>query len=149
MSHYDISIRNRVQFDPEKVLDNCIERITFNEFLLEEIQSDEAFVEYKNKELSINLLQIVIKIAKLEILVIKNIINPNTNKRIYPLLLEKYDALLNEDYEIRHQLVQDDDMDEDDYRLHCKESMDVRNIIKTICKSGEMSSDNFVIQRIH
>lgn len=148
MSHYDISI-NRVQIDPEKVLDDCIERITFNEYLLEKVQSDEEFVSHKNRDIFINLLEIVIKIAKLEILVIKNIINPNTNKRIYPLLLEKYDALLNEDYEIRQQLVQDDDMDEDDYRLHCKKSMDVRNIIKTICKSGEMVSDNFVIQRIH
>ena len=123
---------SQIHFSPEKVIKECNERIAFHErFLHDELYINEDF--YK-------ILNIGIKIAKVEILIVTNIQNEFANKRIYPLLLEKYDELLNEDYEVRQKMVLDGLMEEEDYRKYCKNSVDLRNTLKNVCKGGEGNS---------
>jgi hypothetical protein len=137
---YYLHDSSQIHFCPEKVIMDCNERIAYHERFLhddDDVEISEDFTKVLNCG---------IKIAKIEILIIKNIENKNANKRIYPLLLEKYDELLNEDYEARQQMVLDGMMDEEDYRTYCKNSVDLRNTLKSVCKGGE---GNYKVVRVN
>ena len=129
MSYYNPT-PSQIHFSPKKVIKECNERISYHEIFLHDD-------DYNKNEDFTKVLNIGIKIAKIEILIVKNIENEFANKRIYPLLLEKYDELLNEDYELRQQMVLDGMMEEEDYRNYCKNSVDLRNTLKNVCKGGE------------
>jgi len=135
---YYVPTPSQIHFCPEKVIMDCNERIDYNnQFLRDE--------DYVNEDFH-KILNIGIKIAKIEILIIKNIENEFANKRIYPLLLEKYDELLNEDYDVRQKMVLDGMMEEEDYRTYCKNSVDLRNTLKSVCKGGE---GNYKVVRVN
>jgi hypothetical protein len=138
MSYYTPN-PSQIHFSPEKVIKECNERIAFHEQFL---QHDDDYVSEDFQKV----LNIGIKIAKIEILIVKNIENEFANKRIYPLLLEKYDELLNEDYEARQQMVLDGMMEEEDYRTYCKNSVDLRNTLKNVCKGGQ---GNYKVVRVN
>jgi len=129
MSYY-YETDTQICFNPERIINDCKERIAFDEKFLHDYDGHHS-EDFKN------ILNIGIKISKIEILIVKNINNPFANKRIYPLLLEKYDELLNEDYDARQNMVLSGDMEEEDYRTYCKESVDLRNTLKKVCKGGE------------
>jgi ribosomal protein S17E len=131
MSYYTPN-PSQIHFCPSKVIEECNERIAYHERFLHD---DDVVSEDFTKVLNIG-----IKIAKVEILIVTNIKNELANKRIYPLLLEKYDELLNEDYEVRQKMVLDGMMEEEDYRKYCKNSVDLRNTLKKVCKGGEGNS---------
>ena len=70
---------------------------------------------------------------KTEKLIYTSILNPNTNKEIYKMLLAKYDELMRETYDLGGELVREDIWGEGNYVGYCKGSLDYRKYIWEVC----------------
>ena len=70
---------------------------------------------------------------KTEKLIYTSILNPNTNKEIYKMLLAKFDELMRETYDLGGELVREDIWGEGNYVGYCKGSLDYRKYIWEVC----------------
>jgi len=75
-----------------------------------------------------------ISILKTEKLIYKAIINPTTNKDIFPRLLAKFDELVGESYDMLKDMVRSGDTTEGEYLDYCNKSLDMRECMKDICE---------------
>jgi hypothetical protein len=83
---------------------------------------------------------LVKKLHQIEKLILTNILNDG-KKIIYKRLLLKYDEVLNEIYYIAGELVNMDAVQTEDYMHYCKESGEIRNMVKRICDFAEQHSE--------
>jgi hypothetical protein len=74
--------------------------------------------------------------VKTEKLIYTSILNPNTNKEIFKLLLAKFDELVNNTYDISGDMVREGKWEEGRYIDYCKESLDHRKYIYRMCCIG-------------
>ena len=86
--------------------------------------------------LCIKLYENTVKIVKVEKMVYEAILN-KTNKRIFPILLSKYDELTTQHFEINSDMVNAGGLDTQSYYDDCKTSMETREMIKVFCEMGE------------
>ena len=115
-------------------------------------ECEEAISEHKNNVLiitedmddsvkkDIECVKLMRKLIQIKKIIYTNLLNDG-KKIIYPLLLSKYDELLNEIYYIVGDLVNMDVATMDDYMFYCKKSKETRNFLKKICEFGEQHSD--------
>jgi len=73
---------------------------------------------------------------KTEKLIYTSILNPNTKKEIFKLLLAKFDELLSNTYDLGGELVRGEKWEEGVYIEYCKESLDFRKYIYKMCCYG-------------
>lgn len=129
---------DRIKADYKKHIEVC-------ENVLQEINADweGSKEEIITKESTITW----IKIHKITILIVTNLDNIKqlNNKKIFPLLLSKYDELLNELYDLQKQMVELNGLKEEDYRLLCEKTLKNRNHLKLMCDAGEDTEDNYDI----
>ena len=129
MSNYTA---NGLTMNLDENVDSCNKRIETLEFVIaqlhkKQISSDK--IEHFNKMVNSQ-----IRMIKVEKLFYESFLK-NSNKRIFPILLSKYDELLNENYEIRQEMVEKYGMQEEEYRLYCEVSLEKRNAMRKICKN--------------
>tara|TARA_R110002126_G_scaffold285425_1_gene435755 strand:- start:347 stop:718 length:372 start_codon:yes stop_codon:yes gene_type:complete len=79
---------------------------------------------------------ICISVIKTEKLIYTSILNPNTKKEIFKLLLAKFDELVNNTYDISGDMVREEKWEEGVYIDYCKESLDYRKYIYKMCCYG-------------
>jgi hypothetical protein len=79
---------------------------------------------------------ICISVIKTEKLIYTSILNPNTKKEIFKLLLAKFDELVNNTYDISGDMVREGKEEEGVYIDYCKESLDYRKYIYKMCCYG-------------
>ena len=128
----DSELRQAIQ----DALKDCEEKIiSMNKDVL--IVTEDMDDSFKKDIEAIKLMR---KLTQIEKLIFTNLLNDG-KKIIYPLLLSKYDELLNELYYIVGELVNMGVATMDDYMFHCKESKEIRNFLERICKFGEQHSD--------
>jgi len=75
----------------------------------------------------------ILAFIKVEKLIFNSILNPNTKKEIFKLLLAKYDELICNSLEMMESLVRDDEMNEGAYLFNCKVWGERREKIRKIC----------------
>ena len=73
---------------------------------------------------------------KTEKLIYTSILNPNTKKEIFKLLLAKFDEVMNNTYNIGEELVREGKWGEGVYIDYCKGSLDYRKYIYKMCCYG-------------
>jgi hypothetical protein len=126
-----------ITFYPNRIKAGCKKHIENYEI---ELQVINAF--WKGSKLEIITKESAIahiKSYKIIMLICTNIQNIKQldDKKIFPLLLEKYDESLNELYDLNKKMVELDAMKEDDYRLFCETTLKNRNLLKQVCDLGE------------
>lgn len=120
----------------KQLLKQCEERIaTHVAFDYSTDQSDQIALQ---KVIEVN--NLVKKLHQIEKLMLNNILNDG-KKIIYKRLLLKYDEVLNEIYYIAGELVNMDAAQTEDYLHYCKESGEIRNMVKRICDYAERHSE--------
>ena len=77
-----------------------------------------------------------IKLVKTEKLIYNAIINKNSTKEIFKLLLAKYDEMLGISYDISGNMVRNGIIVEGEHIDYCKNSLDQREYIRIICCVG-------------
>jgi hypothetical protein len=120
----------------KQLLKQCEERIEIHvAFDYSPDQSDQIALQ---KVIEVN--NLVKKLHQIEKLMLTNILNDG-KKIIYKRLLLKYDEVLNEIYYIAGELVNMDAAQTEDYLHYCKESGEIRNMVKRICDYAERHSE--------
>jgi hypothetical protein len=76
-----------------------------------------------------------IQLFKTEKLIYNSLLNPNTNKEIFKMLLAKYDELLSNSYDICGNMVREGNP-EGEYIDYCKRSLVQRKYIRKMCCLG-------------
>jgi hypothetical protein len=134
-------------FQNEKMLrasvSNCNERLT------QMNKSAELHEPWKNRlrfnfdsdgldqlNLCIKNYENAVKIVKVEKMVYEAILN-KTNKRIFPILLSKYDELMTHHFDINSDMVNAGGLDTQSYYDDCKTSMQTREMLKVFCEMAE------------
>ena len=77
-----------------------------------------------------------IQLFKTEKLIYTSLLNPNTNKEIFKMLLAKYDELLSISYDLSGNRVRENDAGEGEYIDYCKRSLVQREYIREMCCLG-------------
>ena len=92
----------------------------------------------------------LIKLYKIPILILTNLTNINQldDKKIFPLLLSKYDELLYELYDLHKEMVEINALKEEDYRLFCEKTLKDRKILKLVCDAADDTEDNYEITEV-
>jgi hypothetical protein len=94
-----------------KCVDICDNRISTITSLMEEKESEDYYCK-----LGVGILAFV----KVERLIFASILNPNSKKEIFKLLLAKFDELICNSLEEMETFVRDDEMNEGEYLVNCK-----------------------------
>jgi hypothetical protein len=132
---------NRMKAEYRKLIEDCEEG-------LQEINADwrGSKVQIIIKASRIAL----IKLYKIPILILTNLQNINQldDKKIFPLLLSKYDELLYELYDLHKEMVEINALKEEDYRLFCEKTLKDRKILKLVCDAADDTEDNYEIERV-
>jgi hypothetical protein len=82
------------------------------------------------------LLETRLSLVKTEKLIYTSLLNPNSNKKIYKILLAKFDELMGLSYEIGSDLVVEGVITEGYYIEWCKDSLPLREYIRVCCSMG-------------
>jgi hypothetical protein len=134
-----------ITINPDRIKCDYKKHIETFEKVLQEINANwkGSKPEIITKESTIAL----IKTYKITILICTNIENIKQldDKKIFPLLLSKYDQLINELYDLQKEMVELNALKEEDYRLFCEKTLKERNVLKMICDAGEDTEDNYEI----
>jgi hypothetical protein len=77
-----------------------------------------------------------IKLVEVEKVIYQSLTKQN-NSSLFPLLLRKYDDLIEMSYEIANDMVKNGFIQEISYLEFCKESLEQRDYIKKLCMYGE------------
>jgi hypothetical protein len=75
----------------------------------------------------------ILAFVKVERLIFASILNPNSKKEIFKLLLAKFDELICNSLEEMETFVRDDEMNEGEYLVNCKLWGKEREKIRKIC----------------
>jgi hypothetical protein len=76
-------------------------------------------------------------LVKIEKMIYNALSNSNSNKKIFKMLLAKYDELLGVSYDVSGNMVINGIVPEGDYIDYCKKSLTQREYIRKICSMGE------------
>lgn len=82
------------------------------------------------------LLKNQLSLIKTERLIYTALLNPNSNKKIYKILLAKWEELTGLSYEILSELVVAGAIPESKYIGYCKESLEYRENMRICCSMG-------------
>ena len=107
-----------------KCVDICDKRISTITSKMEQMRGEDYYCK-----LGVGILAFV----KVEKLIFASILNPNSKKEIFKLLLAKYDELICNSLEMMESLVRDDEMNEGEYLFNCKLWGKEREKIRKIC----------------
>jgi len=75
-------------------------------------------------------------LVKTEKMIYTALLNPNSNKKIFKMLLSKYDELMGVSYDISGNMVINGVVPEGEHLDYCKESLTQREYIRKMCSSG-------------
>lgn len=77
-----------------------------------------------------------IKLVELEKVIYQSLTKQN-NSSLFPMLLRKYEELMEMSYQIAEDMVKNGVIKETSYLDYCKESLEQRDYIKKLCMYGE------------
>ena len=128
---YTAGLFEKPKMNPE-IQEMCIKGIECANEKLEEIMEMETSspcICKKNKELQY-------KLVKIEKLIYMTVMNPNKRQEIFPILLAKFDDIMEDFQDNSKKMVTAGFNTENDYLLMCKASMNLRECVSFMCEYG-------------